>query len=200
MILCLPYHASLPCDFKKLVSHLKSKGSHPSHSLMIVCNHRHEEAAFSVAMGLTKLFARQEMVIIPDEEQETMLRASNRLFKAAMKAFHDYKSQPPEHPNPAMCYYDPTYRPVINRWLDGLQSDYYLQGGPTVMARFADEITVGPVVFGPQFPRQSKLIDFVPDTIHWRRYLASEIVNFGVGTGIIGDDAESYIRPYNPEK
>lgn len=201
MILCLPYHASIPCDFKKLVSHLKSKGSNPSHSLMVVCNYRHEEAAYSIAMGLAKQFPRQEMVVIPDDEKETLLKASNRMFKAAMKALHDYKSQPPEHSNPAMCYYDPCYRPIINRWLDGLQSDYYLLGGPAVLARFGEGMTtVGPVVFGPQFPRESKLIDFIPDTIHWRRYLASEIVKLGVETGVIGDDAESYIRPYNPEK
>lgn len=199
MILCIPYHPSLPLDYKKLASHLKTKGSHPSHSLMVVCNYRHEEEAFSFSMGLAKLFARQELVVTPDYPDEAPVRASNRLFAAAMKAFHKYVSQPPEHPTPAMLYYDPIYRPVKNRWLDDIQSEYYLKDAPMVLANFVKGLTVGPVVFGSKYPKSSKLIDFVPETTHWRRYLASELVKDGVETEAFGESADAYIRPYTPE-
>lgn len=199
MILSLPFHPDLPADYDRFAAHLKRKGSMPHHTLMVVALQQHEEEAFSFAMGLANSFQRNFLVAVPTEH-ETFLRSSNRLFKAACKALHEYAPGREEIADPAMVYFDPTWRPVRNRWLDELQSEYYFANGPTVFGNFEDGIPTGPIVLSKEYPAKSRLIDFIPGDIHWRKYLASEMVNFGVKTDAIGPHEAAYIRPYTPEK
>lgn len=198
MILSIPFHEDSPVDFEKFAAHLKRKGHMPNHVLMVVCLAQHEEKAFSFAMGLAGYFARHFMVVVP-KEKETVLRSSNRLFKAACKALHEYEPKKNELQDPPMCYYDPSWRPVKNGWLDMLQSEYYFANGPTVFGSLEPR-SVGPVIFSKEYPAKSRLLDFLPDNAHWRKYLASEMVNFGVKTDAIGTSEAAYIRPYTPEK
>lgn len=200
MILCLPFHPSSPVDYDKFAGHLKRKGSMPNHTLLVVTLQQHEEQAFSFAMGLAGMFHRHFLSVVPDD-RGTTLKHSNRMFLAACKALHEYAPDRKEIADPAMLYYDPSWRPVKNRWLDELQAEYYFQNAPVVFGNLVDGSPVeGPVILAKSYPAKSRLLDFLPDNEHWRKYLASEMVNLGVKTDAIGSQEAAYIRPYAPEK
>ena len=206
MILCIPYHPKIT-DFTKFGAALRKLGTNPSHSLMVVSTREHEEDAFEFLMGLKDGYLAAKTVVIPDAAGEPATRLLNRFFVAAMTALAGHVPGPSEHPKTVMLYFDATWRPFTNRWLDDLQAEYYLRGAPRVFGRFEDRgegfapLSAGPVAFAKDFPARSKLLDFVIDSgRHWREYLAWELVNSSVKTDTIGRIKAASIRPAPIEK
>ena len=205
MILCIPYHPRIT-DYAKFSHALRKLGTNPSHSLMVISTREHEEAAFEFQMALVDGFLSAKSVVLPDLPRETPLNITNRLFLGAMKALDEHVPGPSEHPKPVMLYFDPTWRPFTNRWLDDLQAEFYLKGAPLVVAKFdvKDDglpVSTGPVLFSKGFPKHSKLMPFLIDSgQHWRNYLAWELVNSSVKTDTIGRNKAASIRPAPIEK
>lgn len=205
MILCIPFHPRIT-DYAKFALALRKFGTNPSHSLMVISNREHEEAAFEFQMGLVDGFLSGKSVVVSDITGETPMQFTNRMFLAAMKALDSHIPGPSEHPKTVMVYFDPTWRPYTNRWLDDLQGEYYLNGAPLVMARFEPRgdglpVTAGPVMFAKGFPKHSRLTNFLIDSgKHWREFLAWELVNSSVKTDTIGRNKAASIRPQPTEK
>jgi len=205
MILCIPYHPRIT-DYAKFSLALRKLGTNPSHSLVVISNREHEEAAFEFQMGLVDGFLSGKSVVVPDIPGETPMQFTNRMFLGTMKMLDEHVPGPSEHPKPVMVYFDPTWRPFTNRWLDDLQGEYYLKGAPLAMARFETRedglpVTAGPVLFAKGFPKHSKLKNFLIDSgKHWREFLAWEIVNVAVKTDTIGRNKAASIRPLPAEK
>jgi hypothetical protein len=198
VLLAIPYNSTLPGGYDKLTDAIKRLGRHPGHTLIVLSTVEHEEGAFEFAMGLKDYFGRYFAVTLPDQP-ESMLKTSNRVFRAAMTALHDYLPTPTEHPEPVMLYMDPTWRPTQKRWLDEFQTEYYFAGAPLVYGRIKTDKTKarvdGPVAINVKFVQQSTLIDFVPDDTHWRDYLAWEMFKVSVKAPSIGKVLPAYIRP-----
>jgi hypothetical protein len=205
MILCIPHHPRIT-DYAKFSLALRKLGTNPSHSLVVISNREHEEAAFEFQMGLVDGYLSGKSVVVPDIPGETPMQFSNRMFLAAMKTLDTHVPGPSEHPKPVMVYFDPTWKPFANRWLDDLQGEYYLNGAPLTMARFETRgdglpVTAGPVMFAKGFPQHSRLLAFLMDSgKHWREFLAWEIVNSAVKTDTIGRNKAASIRPQPTEK
>lgn len=201
MLLAIPFNPTLPGGYKKLADSILRYGRHPNHTLIVPSLVSHEEEALEFAMKLKDQFGRYFAVTVPDQP-ETMLRTSNRIFTATMKALNDHTPAPGEMPEPVMLYHDPTFKPFKKRWLDEFQAEYYLSGAPTVFGRFkvdGDTARVeGPVAINARFLKATKLIDFLPDDAHWRDFLAWEMFNVGVSAEAIGKVLPAYIRPYDP--
>jgi hypothetical protein len=204
MLLAIPYHPSTPADYADFSVHLRKKGTNPSHSLVVVCRREHEDEAFTFAHSLSSSFHRHFLAVIPDL-QETMLDTSNRMFKEAVKFHFNYATDGNEMADPPMAYFDVTWRPTKSRWLDELQSDYFLKGAPTIFANFAPQepgppAPTGPLVLAKDYTTKSKLLDFIPQSLHWRNYLAWEMSNLGVACTAVGPADPAYIRPFTPRK
>ena len=197
MILTIPYHPSLPGGSDRLAGALSRNGRHPNHTLVVITQAAHEDAAFDFAMKIHGQFGRYIAVTIPDQ-QEPMLVTSNRMFLAALDMLREYVPADYEMPDPSMLYFDPTWRPTKQRWLDEFNSDYYLAGAPTTFGCFRDGKPIGPVVIKQDFLKKTKLLDFLPGAgTHWRDYLAWEIINNGVNAEALGRTLPAYIRPFD---
>ena len=198
MILCIPYNPSLPGGYDKLVSGIVRYGKHPAHTLFIVAKAEHEEGAFTMAMQLKDHFSRYFAITVPDQP-EAPIRNSNRMFVAAMDALRSYKPLALEMPQPVMLYFDPSWRPTQDRWLDKFQAEYYISGAPTTFGSFKTTGTakvIGPVAISCKFLRETKLLNFLPETVHWREFLAWEIINSGLQAEALGRILPAYIRPF----
>jgi hypothetical protein len=204
MILTIPYHPRI-ADYEKLRITIRKLGTNPNHTLCVVSTREHEEAAFEFLMDLGGSFLRQFAVVVPDAA-ETPVHLSNRLFLASMKALREYTPSVQENPRPAMLYFDPTWMPVTSRWLDELQTGYYLSGAPQVFGYFklrddGSPLPTGPIAFAKTYPEQSKLLDFILDSgKHWRDYLSWETFNIAVKTDAIGPTKAACIRPQPVKK
>lgn len=200
MILTLPYNPTLPGGYDKLVSAILRYGKHPAHTLFVAAKAEHEDGAFEMAMKLKDHFGRYFAITVPDQP-ETALRASNRMFVASLDALRAYAPAAHEMPEPVMLYFDPTWRPTQDRWLDKFQAEYYIAGAPTTFGHFQTKGTarvVGPVAIKRDFLKITKLLSFMPDDIHWREYLAWEIIQNGLQAEALGRILPAYIRPFDP--
>jgi len=197
MILTIPYNPNLPGGYDRLTGSILRLGKYPSHTLAVVAKAQHEDAAFDFAMKIHGQFGRYLAVTVPDA-QEMMLAASNRMFLAALDMLWDYAPTEHEMPDPAMFYFDPSWRPTKQRWLDEFNTEYYLAGAPTTFGCFNEQKPVGPVVIKQDFLKKSKLLGFLPGAgAHWRDFLAWEIINNGVNTEALGRTLPAYIRPFD---
>lgn len=201
MILAIPFNPTLPGGYGKLTNALLRYGRHPNHTLVVLSTTEHEEGALEFAMKLREHFGRYFAVTL-DDRPGSMLMTSNRMFAAAMKALADYAPGPDEMQEPVMFYFDPTWKPVKDRWLDMFQAEYYIAGAPTVYGAFdidgGKAKVVGPVAVNRRFLQLTRLLEFLSASDHWRDYLAWEMVNSGVSAGAIGKVLPAYIRPYDP--
>lgn len=195
MILVIPHNPNLPGGYDKLAAAILRYGRHPNHALYVIAKEEHEDAAFDFAMKIRKQFGRYFAVTVSDQ-QETMLHASNRMFVAALDALKSYEPTEIEMQEPVMFYFDPTWRPTQDRWLDKFQAEYYIAGAPTTFGKFGDGKVIGPVVLKKDFLQKTKLLNFMPEDIHWREYLAWEIINNGLQSEALGRILPAYIRPF----
>jgi len=209
VILAFPLHSSLPVNYDDFGDELKRRGTNKGHSVLVIARPEDEEAAVDLGMELGKNFSGHAVEILPATGLRT-IEASNRFFQTALRSLvakprsgHAKKKPPIGGPtvqpeNAPMLYLDPRYRPNKTKWLDELQSEYFAAGAPAVMC--------GPVLdvnrpdFGPailvnkNYPMESGLLDFLDGTVHWRKFLASELINRAVFTEKLGIGAESLLQ------
>lgn len=74
-----------------------------------------------------------------------------------------------------MLYFDPTYRPVSQFWLDNLQANYFRSGAPEVFGKFVNGLPIGPIILNMHYVNTSTLREFLPSNTHWRNFLAAEM-------------------------
>ena len=196
MILTIPFNPTLPGGYDKLTSAILRYGRHPNHTLFVAAKEEHEDGAFALAMKLKDQFGRYFAVTVPDR-QETGLRASNRMFVAALDALRDHVPAEGEMPDPVMLYFDPSWHPRKARWLDEFQAEYYIAGAPMTFGHFGKGRIEGPVALSRRFLKETKLLTFLPQDTHWREFLAWEFINNGLQSEALGQDLPAYIRPSN---
>lgn len=196
MILTIPYNPKTPGGYDKLSASILRHGRHPAHTLFVVSKEADEDAAFAFAMKVQNQFGRYFAVTVPDQ-RESMTRASNRLFVAALKALESYEPSETENAESVMLYFDPTWKICKPRWLDEFQAEYYIAGAPVTMGNFKGEKVTGPVAINRRFLKLTKLLSFLPDSTHWREFLAWELINNGLQSTAFGRILPAYIRPHN---
>ncbi len=201
MIVALPYSPDLPGGYDRFVSAITRYGKHPSHTLFVIAKEEHTDGAFELAMRLKEQFGRYFAISL-DERRETRLQESNRMFLTALNALKEYQPTENEMPEPTMIYFDPTWRPMKQRWLDEFQMEYHLAGAPATFGCFQTKggkgKILGPVAINRRWLGITKLLDFLPANTHWREFLAWEIINNGLQSPAIGQLLPAYIRPFAP--
>lgn len=201
MILCIPYNPTLPGGYDKLTNAILRNGRHPNHTLFVTSKEEHGDGAFEFAMKIQAQFGRYFAVTIQDQK-EGALHASNRMFVSALDALRQYEPSDSEMPEPVMLYFDPTWRPTKQRWLDEFQAEYYIAGAPTTFGHFKRTggvgRVVGPVAIKRDFLQKTKLLSFLPPDVHWREFLSWEIIGCGLQAEALGRILPAYIRPFDP--
>lgn len=197
MILCIPYSPTLPRGYDKLVGAISRNGKHPAHTLFVISESAHDDAAFQLAMKLRDYFGRYFAITVPSQP-ESMVMTSNRMFIAATEALKNYAPAAHEMQEPVMLYFDPTWRPTKPRWLDEFQTEYYIRGAPTTFGNFRKDKVVGPLAIKRDFIGKSSLLRFLSGKAHWREFLAWELINNGVQAEALGRILPAYIRPFDP--
>jgi len=183
---------------------LRRRGSGQNHTLVVISRAEDEDIAFKFATELEDGFHRTLTVTVT-KEGTSGIHNSNLVFREAMRVLTTYVPDRKEMADPALMYFDPSYRPVKNHWLDSIQAEYYLNNAPVVFGRTAPDATgapvmQGPVVFSREFPKKSGLLDSLPENTHWRQYLCWELNNHAVKTNLIGAVDPAIIRPHLAKK
>ncbi len=199
VILTIPYNPNLPGGYERLTNALLRNGKHPNHTLLVLAKREHEDPAFDFAMKIHDQFGRYVAVQIPSSDTpRSAVAESNTVFLTALEALRTYEPGDHEMPDPAMLYFDPTWRPTKTRWLDEFNTEFYLAGTPTTYGFSQDGKILGPVVLKRDFLKKSKLLEFLPSSgTHWREFLAWEIINNGLQADAIGRVLPAYIRPFD---
>lgn len=189
MILAVPYHPDLPVDYKRLAADFRKFSGNKNHTILILSRPQDEDAAYEVAMNLSPNFGRSFNASLL-KEGATQIETSNAFFQTALRFLKTYKREKNEPEGMPLLYLDPNWRPKDHRWMDELQSEYFLQGAPGVMGvighRACADFTAG-VVIGPKYLAKSTLLDFLPPSAHWRKYLHDELCLHAVPTKSILD-------------
>lgn len=188
MIFALPYIKDLT-DYAQLEKELKRKGKLLLHSAVVISTVEDQTEAYDYAQALSELFARTHTVVLTELDR-TGNQLSTDFLRAATKFGSEYQTSEGEIKDPALLYMDPGFRPAEAGWLDKIQSNYYLKRAPMVFGKFAKEeprIAVGPIVFAKGFYNGSGLLPYVPNNIHWRVYMQSELLSNAVETNVIGE-------------
>lgn len=199
MILTIPFNPNLPGGYDRLINALLRNGKHPNHTLIVLAKQEHEDPAFDFAMKLREHFGSLIAKSIPSSDTpRSAVAESNTLFLTALEALRTYVPGDHEMQEPAMLYFDPTWRPTKTRWLDEFNTEFYLAGVPTTYGYFKEDKPLGPVVLKQDFLTKSKLLEFLPGAgTHWRDYLAWEIINNGVNAEALGRTLPAFIRPFD---
>lgn len=198
MILAIPYFPGLT-DYEQLAATLRKRGQLGGHVLKVISRVEDEADAYAFGDSIGSLFLKATFHGIETQDR-TMIQLSNDFFKAACRIVYSYAPEPGELVDPALLYLDPNYRPVKNGWLDTIQTAFYVNREPPVFGTFEDELVVGPVVITKNFVRKSALVDFLPPDTQWRLYLRWELAKEAQETELIGNSAESVLKPFSPKK
>lgn len=200
MILATVYHSDLPLEYKTFAAALRSRGPNRPHTLLTLCRPADESAAVTFTHGLSDTFGRH-YVGVTLSEGISGLHLSNLLFQTAVRFHAAYKHAKHEPSDVPMLYLDPMWWPINDRWLASLQTDYYQSGAPKVYGNPHNpenpDYRAG-VVLGKSYGKESALIDQIPETSHWRKFLAWEMFKDAVNTAQLGDREDSYIRQRPP--
>lgn len=203
VIIFLPVHASTP-GIDRLVDDFKKKGSNPAHSLHIISTRDDEDLAFSIGDALSEHFhdVSTQALAVPDKN---LIKLANAMFFAAVKAYRGHKPAEDQVADQPMIYLDSTYRPTEKLVFDRLQSEFFLKGSPSVMARTETtgtgtafkRVTVGPVILGRKFLESTILIDHLDDKTHWRERMCHELAEHCTETRQIGRGQQSLLKQGN---
>ena len=203
MIISLAFIPGLT-DYKALAADLKKRGNLSNHVLLVISEPEHEEEAYQFGTDIADLFFRSVFKALPPAERRKA-QLANDLFRASVRFVQTYKHGEGEVPEPALLYFDPTYRPVKTGWLDAIQSEYYLMQAPAIFgtASTDDEgakIFNGPLVISKEYGTASGLLDFIPENAHWRTHLRWELTKNSRETRLIGQGSESVLKPLPQKK
>ena len=191
MILATVFHPDLPVDYKAFASEIRAKGPNRPHTLLTICRPEDESEAAEFVFGLSDSFTRHYTGVTLTKGVSP-LHLSNLMFQTAVKFLSAYKPEKHEPEGVPLVYLDPTYRPVAKRWMDQLQSEFFMNNAPPVMRM--DGFT-GAVVIGKKYPQTSVLIHQIPESQHWRNYLTWEMQRNAVETPLLGE----FVKP-RPKK
>ena len=197
MLICLPYHSALPVNYADLAKSIIRVGTNPNHTLAVISLRSDDEGAFHFSTSLSDYFGRHIRSSMEDQPEQPMMTA-NRFYLEAVRIFKKYKPSSQEAEHSPMMIADPTYQPVTPRWLDELQSDYFRSGAPRVFGNFKETeppMTVGPLILSREFVDTCTLADFLPPNVHWRNYLAWELLKSSVKAAGIGSHDSAVLAP-----
>lgn len=200
MLIFLPIHRSTP-GIERLVEDFKKKGSHPAHSLQIVCTREDEDLAFSIGDALSEHFHDVRTLALPVPDKN-LVKLGNAMFFAAVRAYRGHEPAEDQVSEQPMIYMDPTYRPQDKLVFDRIQAEFFLKGAPPVMARTESSgskdtfkrVTVGPVILGRKFLETTILIDHLDDKTHWRERMCHELAEHCTETKQIGRGNQSLLK------
>jgi len=197
MVICIPFHPNLT-DYRQLAAELKKRGNLSNHVLLVISEAEHEDEAYQFGTEVADLFLKSLSKTLPAVERRKA-QLANDLFITAARFVYRYKAQDDEIPDPALLYFDPTFRPTKSGWLDAIQSEYYLMQAPQIFgAATVDtegaKIFNGPLVISKEFAPNSGLLDFIPENVHWRTHLRWELTKNSRETRLIGPGAESVLK------
>lgn len=196
MLTILPYIPNVT-DYDNLAAEMKKRGNLLNHPLLVISEPEHEDAAYLIGAKLADLFSNTKSAVLPDAPRRPV-QLANDLFLMAVRVSQSLATSP-EAQDPAILYYDPQYRPTKTGWLDAIQSEYYLMRAPHIYGASTKDdegalIFNGPVVLSRKYGRESGLLDFLPENVHWRTHLRWEFTNNSVNTKLIGPGAESVLK------
>lgn len=196
MLVAIPFIPQVT-DYDNLVAEIKKRGSLSNHSLLVLTEYENEGQAYVFASKLSEHFGEWKTQVLPETKRRSV-KLSNDMFQAAVRASQSLPGSA-ENLAPAMMYFDPGYRPQRNGWLDEIQSDYYLKQAPQVFgastpAGDGAKRFNGPLVLSKTYGAESGLLDFLPDTVHWRVHLSWEFTNNSVETKLIGPGMNSVLK------
>ena len=200
MLIATPFLPTLS-DYEHLAKELRRKGKLLTHVHLVLSRQEDEEAAYAFGEGLSDIFLKSHTIVLPEDTRNGN-QLSVDLFRAAARFAYEYVAGEGELPNPAMLYFDPSYRPIENAWAEKLQAEYYFHSAPLVLGRFTKDepkLLSGPAVIRKDFFKKSALLKFVPANMHYRVYLQHEFLQNAVQTNLIGPGSqESVLRQYKP--
>lgn len=197
MLVCLPYHPDLPVNYPDLAKSIMRCGTNPNHTLAVICLRSNDEGAFHFSTSLSDYFGRHVRASMDDQPESPMMTA-NRFYNEAVRVFKKYVPSSHEAEHSPMMIADPTYQPVTPRWLDDIQSDYFRCGAPRVFGNFSEgdtPVPVGPLVLNRDFVDTCNLASFLPPNVHWRKYLAWELLKSSVKATGIGTHESAVLAP-----
>lgn len=169
MFTVVPIIQNSAYDYRSLATAIAKAGANQHHTLATTALQSNDEEAYTFAESLVDFYGKHVKITLADLPTKSHALA-NRFFNAACKAYQ--KSGDPKFP---MLYFDPTYRPASQFWLDNLQANYFRSGAPEVFGNFVNGLPVGPIIFNMHYVSTSTLREFLPANTHWRSFLAAEM-------------------------
>jgi len=197
MILAVQFIPGLT-DYKALAAEFKKRGNLSNHVLLVLSEAEHEEEAYQFGTEIVDLFGHSVFKALPIMERRKA-QLANDLFRHAVWFTMRYKPEDGEIADPALLYFDPTYRPSKTGWLDAIQSEYYLMRAPYAFGSSKPDVEGarifnGPMVVSKEYGPTSGLLDFIPENVHWRNHLRWEFSKNSRETRLIGQGAESVLK------
>lgn len=197
MILCTPYHPSVPVDYQRVVSDLTRLAGNKGHTVLVISRPEDEQEGLDIAMSLSQSFGRHYNGVL-QHAGKTTADTANLFFRTAMRFLGKYQPEAHEPEEVPMLYFDPMWRPKGKFWMDKLQSEWFLKGKPAIMGNPGDPENPdfkGGVIVGRSFTKVSTLVEQLPEDTHWRKFLAWEMLKNAVITDSIGDTDAAILQP-----
>jgi hypothetical protein len=200
MILVTPFLPGRESIYKALAAAIKKSGQLIGHSHLVISEPADEDEARAFADSISDHFSRTNQILLIPADRGPIQRA-NDMLNIAMKFHENFKEGEGEVPNQPMLYLDPRWRPAKTGWMDNLQGEYFLRDAPKVTASFTvvpedkTKVFTGPILFSPDYVKDSGLIDYLQPDEHWLSSLRWEMGISAVPTDLIGDTPKSVIRP-----
>ena len=169
MFCVIPIIQNPAYDYGSLATAIAKAGMNKQHTLATIALQSSDEESYVFAESLISFYGKHVKITLADRPAKPT-ELANRFFTAACKAYQ--KSGDPKFP---MLYFDPTYRPASQFWLDNLQANYFRSGAPEVFGNFVNGIPVGPIILNMHYVTTSTLREFLPINTHWRNFLAAEM-------------------------
>lgn len=169
MFCVIPIIQSPHYDYDDLTAAIIKSGVNQHHTLVTISLQSADDMAYEFADSLVDFYGKHVKITLEDRPCRPA-ELANRFFNAACKAFQ--KSGGEKYP---MLYFDPTYRPTTQFWLDNLQANYFRSGAPEVFGNFENGLPVGPIILNMRYVTTSTLRQFLPINTHWRGFLSAEM-------------------------
>lgn len=197
MILALPYHPSIPVNFDKVARDILKVSGNEDHHVLVVSREKDRDAAFEFSMGFESSFKSVSRVVTL-RDGTSAAHTANLMLQAVLRFLHDFKPERSEPKEIPLVYLNPRFMPNRARWLHTIQASWFESGTPATLVGLTQKDPpqfVGITVFSAAYVRNSTLLDFLPESIHWREFLAWEIFN----NAVVSDSLQGLIKPQKLE-
>jgi len=198
MIVYIPFHPEVP-NIGTLAETLLKRGQCDNHTLVVVAHRQYEPGASDFRNEVADLWS-DASVVVTDAIDGGLVAMANSLFRTTISHFKNRAPKASEPEATPMLYFDPSWLPSKNGWLDAIQSEFFYKGLPQVLANTTpnargEKITQGPVLFSREYVKNTALVPHLPANIHWRIYLRHEIAVVEMESETISTGSRSVIRP-----